>query len=137
MTAATKDRDTREVIGRLRNFAVLANAIGFAGTMQAVTAAGYLTPGATSATLKCVGVLHQPYNNTGGANGAIGADVVVGIFGPFANSAAGDAIAVDDVGLDCYMVDDQTVALTNGGATRSRAGKIWHVDAEGVWVDFR
>ncbi len=136
MVAATKDRDTQEVPGRARSFPVLANAIGFAGTMQAVNASGFLTPGATSTTLKCVGVLHQPYNNTGGANGAISADVVRGIFGPFANSSAGDAIAQADVGADCFMVDDQTVAKTNGSSTRSVAGKVHYVDALGVWVRF-
>ena len=41
------------------------------------------------------------------------------------------------MGSDCYIVDDQTVAKTNGGATRCVAGKVWDVDAEGVWVEFR
>ena len=51
----------------------------------------------------------------------------------FANLAA-DAIAQADVGTDCYIVDDQTVAKTNGGNTRSRAGKVIDIDADGVWV---
>lgn len=56
-----------------------------------------------------------------------------GVF-KFANSAAGDLIAQANVGADCYIADDQTVALTNGTNTRSRAGKIVAVDADGVWV---
>ena len=55
----------------------------------------------------------------------------------FANSASADAIALADVGADCYIVDDQTVALTNGSSTRSVAGKIHDVDSSGVWVDMR
>jgi hypothetical protein len=39
------------------------------------------------------------------------------------------------IGNDCYIVDDQTVAKTNGTATRSIAGKIRAVDAQGVWVE--
>ena len=38
------------------------------------------------------------------------------------------------MGSDCYIVDDQTVAKTNGTNTRSVAGKIIAVDADGVWV---
>ena len=55
----------------------------------------------------------------------------------FANSAAADAITLADIGADCYIVDDQTVAKTSATNTRSVAGKVFDVDAEGVWVDFR
>ena len=59
-----------------------------------------------------------------------------GIF-KYGNSASGDLIAADDIGKDCYLVDDQTVALTNGTNTRSRAGKIHSVDTDGgVYVAF-
>ena len=34
----------------------------------------------------------------------------------------------------CYVVDDETVAKTNGTNTRSRAGVVVDVDAQGVWV---
>ena len=54
----------------------------------------------------------------------------------FGNSASGDLIAIADIGNDCYIVDDQTVAKTNGTNTRSVAGKVHDVDAEGVWVTF-
>ena len=33
------------------------------------------------------------------------------------------------------MVDDQTVAKTDGTGTRSAAGVVVNVDALGVWVD--
>ena len=57
-----------------------------------------------------------------------------GVF-QFQNSSAGDLIALANLGADCYIVDDQTVALTNGTNTRSVAGKIRDVDAGGVWVE--
>jgi hypothetical protein len=53
------------------------------------------------------------------------------------NSAAADLIAKADIGASCYVVDDQTVAKTNGGGARPRAGKVFDVDEYGVWVDFR
>lgn len=54
----------------------------------------------------------------------------------FANSTAADAITSADIGTACYIVDDQTVAKTNGANTRSPAGAVEDVDAEGVWVRF-
>ena len=75
----------------------------------------------------------QVYDNTGGANGQVTAYYRQGVFN-FANSGAADLIAVTNIGQDCYIVDDQTVALTDGVGTRSRAGRIINVDSQGVWV---
>lgn len=134
MTAATKDRDTQELGGRRRAAPIAANVKCYAGTLACIDASGNMTKGATATTLKCVGVFKQPYDNTGGAAGAFTAEAEQGVFGPFANSASTDAIALKDVQSACYIVDDQTVALTNGSNTRSVAGTIYHVDASGVWV---
>ena len=60
---------------------------------------------------------------------------VSGVF-RYANSAAGDLIATADIGTVCYIVDDQTVAKTSATATRSPAGIVEDVDANGVWVRF-
>lgn len=136
MTAATTDRDLQEVAGRARAFPLEAATKIFAGTMCAVNAAGRLTKGATSTTLKCVGVAPQAYDNSGGVAGAITGEPQRGVYGPFANSASADAIAAADVESTCYMVDDQTVAKTNGTNTRSAAGIVHQVDAAGVWVRF-
>ncbi len=136
MTAATKDRDTQEVPGRFRAFPIAAAVKCHAGTIACVDASGNMTKGATATTLKAVGVFQQPYDNTGGAAAAFMAEAAIGIFGPFANSASGDLIANSDVGADCFIVDDQTVAKTNGSSTRSVAGKVHMVDAAGVWVRF-
>lgn len=136
MTAATKDRDTQEMAGRDRPFPMAAGAKVFAGTIAALDAAGNVNKGITATTLKCVGVFQRPYDNTGGAAGAITAEARLGVFGPFANSSAGDLIADTDIGTTCYIVDDQTVAKTNGTATRSAAGTVYKVDTSGVWVRF-
>jgi hypothetical protein len=68
-----------------------------------------------------------------GASNTTTVEAESGIF-RWENSSAGDAIAADDIGKPCYMVDDQTVALTDGTGTRSKAGTIYDVDASGVWV---
>lgn len=136
MAALTQDRSTLRRDGGLIEPPVAAATRIYVGALVAITAAGLAVPGATSATLKCVGSALSPADNTLGAAGAIRVKVDKRP-ARFANSAAADAIGLADVGSDCYMVDDQTVAKTNGGNTRSRAGKVFDVDADGVWVDFR
>jgi hypothetical protein len=97
--------------------------------------AGVAAPGRTAVGLIAAGkATDKTYDNTGGALGAIIVKVERGTF-RWANSSAGDLITQADVGADCFIVDDQTVAKTNGGATRSRAGKILAVEAAGVWVE--
>lgn len=138
MVAATKDRDTQEMApARRRAFPMAAGAKVFAGTIAVIDASGNVNKGITSAAVRAVGCFRGAYDNTGGAAGAAVAETERGVFGPFANSSAGDLIAAADVGNDCFIVDDQTVAKTNGSNTRSIAGKVFQVDASGVWVEFR
>lgn len=96
---------------------------------------GYLAPATTALNLISVGVADprdgQTVDNTSGADGALYCDVEAGIFN-FNNSAAGDAITQGDIGKDCYWVDDQTVAKTDGTGTRSRAGKIHDLNSDGT-----
>lgn len=131
--ALSKDRNTPRADGDIREFSVLADAVIFAGALVAITAAGFATPGAVATTLKAVGRAEENVDNTGGANGDVTVRVRKGVF-RFNNSAAGDAITAADVGANCYIVDDETVAKTNGANTRSVAGVIDQVDADGVWV---
>lgn len=136
MTAATTDRNTNSRAGKLRAFPVAAATLIYAGVMVALNAAGLLVMGATSTTLKCVGIATRRADNSAGAASAISCETERGVFGPFANSSAGDLIALADVGSDCYMVDNQTVAKTSGSSTRSVAGQVHDVTADGVYVNF-
>lgn len=137
MTALAADRATPRRAGTNKSLPVAANAVIFQGAIVAVstTAPGYATKGATSTTLRGVGVARNRADNTGGADGAKSVEVETGTWA-FANSAAADLITRADIGAACYMVDDQTVAKTNGGGTRSVAGIVSDVDAYGVWVTF-
>lgn len=111
----------------------------FEGGIVCLSATGYATPGATATTLVADGIALETVDNSAGAAGDAKVRVKKGVF-RFGNSASTDAITRAEIGDDCYIVDDQTVAKTNGdtgsGATRSKAGKIMDVDAVGVWVRF-
>ncbi|MBE7419836.1 MAG: DUF2190 family protein [Ideonella sp.] len=134
MTALAADRATPSRDGREMSFPVAAATKIYAGALVALNASGVLVPGAVSTTLKCVGVAQEQADNTAGGAGAIAARVRRGVW-RMGNSSSADLIALSDVGADCYIVDDQTVAKTNGTNTRSVAGKIRDVDASGVWVE--
>ena len=47
----------------------------------------------------------------------------------------GYSVVQADLGKTCYIVDDETVAKTDGTATRSAAGKVVGLDSDGVWVE--
>lgn len=132
MTALTAGRNTKERLGDTEYYPVKGGVICQQGGL-AVLSGGYVAPGTTGVGLIAVGRFEDRNDNSAGASGAVLARVKRGKF-KFANSAAGDLIAQSSVGSDCYIVDDATVALTSGGSTRSRAGKICGIDASGVWV---
>lgn len=134
MAALAQDRSTPQRTGDIESHPVKAATTIFAGSLVCLDAAGWLVPGAVATTLIARGRAEERVANAG-ANGALSAKVRRGIF-RFANSAAGDAITRAEIGDPCYVVDDQTVAKTNGGNTRSVAGTIRDVDAQGVWVEF-
>lgn len=132
MTALTRNRNTpARSLGR-RGYPVGANVVCYAGAI-AVLEGGYAVPGKTDTDLHVVGRFAAHYDNTGGDAGAFTVEVEAGVF-RYENSAAADAITLAEVGQVCYLVDDQTVAKTNGAGTRSPAGIIDDVDDTGVWV---
>lgn len=104
----------------------------FQGSLVVLNA-GYAAPGTAALNLVAAGVAQTTVDNTAGANGDLNVDVESGVY-PFANSSAGDLIGATEVGLDVYIVDDQTVAKTNGTNTRSRAGKCIRIENGLVYV---
>ncbi len=133
--ALTSDRNTVRRAGDQFEFAVKAATKIFAGSIVVIGADSLAAPGATAATLKAVGMAEEQADNSAGLAGDIRVKVRRGTF-KFANSASADLITLADVGSDCYIVDDQTVAKTDGTDTRSVAGKVRDVDSGGVWVEF-
>lgn len=134
MAALTDNRNTPERIGDVLKEPVT-NQLVYSGSMVARNATGHIAKGATSTTLIGVGRAEERVDNSGGSAGAVSITYRKGVF-RFDNSASGDLITIADIGKVCWMVDDQTVARTSATNTRSRAGVVRNVDAQGVWVEF-
>jgi len=133
MAALTKSRNTRVRTGARFSDPLAAAAVVFAGGMVMLDAAGNAVPGKTAVGLIARGVAQYSVDNSAGAAGDLTVESEPGVY-QFDNSAAADLITRAEIGDIAYVVDDQTVAKTNGGATRSAAGTIEDVDADGVWV---
>lgn len=131
MTALTADRNTPERSGNSIAMAPAAGVTVYRGALVVMDNTGALRPGRASTTDKALGRAENS-NLDEGYDGQITARR--GTF-RFANSTAGDLIAATDYGATVYVVDDQTVAKTNGGSTRIAAGICRGVDALGVWVE--
>lgn len=132
MTALTKDRNTPERLSFDYVYPVAADARIWLGAIVVLNA-GFAEPGSTATGLVAVGRAEQRVDNTGGANGDLTVKVRPGEF-RYVNDGA-DAIDLTDVGALCYITDDQTVSATDGTGTKSAAGVVRDVDAQGVWVD--
>lgn len=133
MTALTQDRNTQTKDGVLVGLAVGAGVKIFGGALVGVNAAGFAVPASADATLVTVGRSDQHVDNTGGADGAATVNVVRGKLIKLANSSA-DPVTQASVGRTCYVVDDQTVAAGHATNTRPAAGKVFGIEADGVWV---
>lgn len=128
------DRNTQMKDGELVPVPVAASVKIFAGALVAANATGFATPGAVATTLTYLGRAEEQADNSAGAAGAISVLVRRKKAFKFKNHAA-DLVVQADLGKVCYIVDDETVAKTNGAATRSAAGTVIAVDADGVWVE--
>ncbi len=77
----------------------------------------------------------QVYNNAAGAASAFNVRTERGCFAMFSGTA-GDLLSQTTVGKLVYVIDDQTVGATTGGATRSIAGVHRQYDADGTcWIE--
>lgn len=135
MTAITEARDTPRRDGVDFSYPAGAAKTILQGTLVVLDGTTGNAEMATTATGKvCVGVATQTVDNSAGGAGALNVPVRRGVF-RFANSGSTDEIKHVDINATCYLVDNQTVAKTNGSTTRSVAGIVRDVDASGVWVE--
>jgi hypothetical protein len=104
----------------------------FSGALVGIDSSGNAMPAGLLAggTVRVLGVADAEVDNTSGAAAAKSVPVRRGAFS-FKNSSAGDAITKADVGAPVYVVDDQTVAKTNGTSTRALAGICIGLDDNG------
>lgn len=129
----TTDRNTPMKDAELVPLPMAAEKI-FAGALVAADASGFVTKGATATTLTYLGRAEESKDNSAGAAGAQTITVRRGKAFKWKNSGA-DAVTQASVGKVCYIVDDETVAATNGTNTRSAAGVVVGLDSDGVWVE--
>lgn len=135
MSALSAARNTKE-ISPLASFTgpVAADVKCYGGGIAVRDSSGNLKPAETATGLVVMGRFEDTADNTDGLAAAITASYKPGIY-RWANSSSADEITKAEIGDNCYVVDDQTVAKTSGGATRSVMGKIVDVDDVGVWVE--
>ena len=119
--ALSADRNTPMREGDIRSGGVAASVAIFAGALLMRNAAGYLTKGATATGSVGVGRAEESVTG-GGSAGDVSCRFRPGVF-RFKNSASSDAITVAQIGDVCFVVDDETVAKTDGTGTRSPAGR--------------
>lgn len=135
MAPLTKDRNTPQSMGTRRSAMVAAAATLFGGSLICRNAAGFAVSGATAVGLVGIGVAQSRADNAQGADGDMAVPYEAGVWS-FASAGGADEITAADVGKLCFVVDDQTVAKTDGTGTRSPAGFIDKVDDTGVGVRF-
>lgn len=134
MAALTTERDTPTRPGGFLEAHVGADVKILAGALVMRGASGLAVPGATAVGGRGLGRAEETVDNLGGAADAKRCLVRRGVF-RFDNHGA-DPVQGASVGEVCFIVDDHTVAATNGTNTRSPAGIVRDVDAQGVWVEF-
>ncbi len=139
MVALTQDRNTprRELTTHVDP--VAAGVVIYQGALVCLDAAGNAVPGQTATGLKARGRAEERADNSAGNAGDKTVRTTTGVF--LMHNDGADPVDRTHIGGDAWIVDDQTVAATDGdtgtGATRSKAGRIVDVDSAGVWVEIR
>lgn len=132
--ALTEDANTPARDAKYFSYKVAAAKKIYLGSLVMLGATGFAEPGATATGKKAAGRANAQIDNSAGADGDLRVPVEEGTF-RFKNSAGGDEITIAEIGQSCFIVDDETVAKTSAGGTRSVGGYIRDVDDEGVWVE--
>ncbi|WP_041523601.1 hypothetical protein [Gilvimarinus agarilyticus] len=131
--ALAQDRMTKRRAGDRFNDPVAEATTIYTGALVVLDASGNAAPGSPATGLKARGLCTERADNSNGAAGDISVETEAGVF-LFANSAGVDEIDRTHIKGTAYIVDDETVAATDGSSSRSAAGVIEDVDDAGVWV---
>lgn len=132
MSVLTRDRNTPFMNAEVIGVPAAAGAKIYAGAIVVANATGFAAPGSTATTLTYLGRAEESVDNTNGANGAVTALVRRLNAFQWANDGS---VTQAHLGKTAYIVDDQTVAATDGTGTRSAAGRIVGVESDGIWIE--
>lgn len=125
--ALSTERGSKKLVGpeRIRSLPVAASTTIYKGGIV-VLHDGYAEPGAVAADFICVGTAVETVDNSSGSNGDLRVRVSDAPHG-FDTAGGADTLDEQDIGATCYIVDDETVALTDDTGARSAAGEIYDV----------
>lgn len=104
------------------------------GVLSTGASAGLMIAAIEDADFVCLGVADYEVDAQLVADGALYGHVVPGRWGGISSATAGDAITLAQMGQVVYAKDDNTVAKTDGGATRGAAGKLVGFDDRGKLI---
>lgn len=130
----TQDRNTHQREGDLVVIALASGSQIFGGSLVALNASGHAVAGSTATGLTYVGRAEESVDNSAGADGGLSITVRRKTAFKWKNAAA-DLVSQANLLKPCYIVDDETVAATDGTGTRSVAGTVIGIDSDGVWVE--
>lgn len=128
----TQDRNTPMKATEVLVVPVAAGVRIFGGALVMANAAGLALSGSTAVGQTYLGRAEEYVDNRDGAAGAVSVEVRRGKAFKWANDGT---VTQAHLFKTAYIVNDETVAATDGGATRSAAGRIVGIDADGVWVE--
>lgn len=126
--ALNQDSRRDEVAGVDRELPVKAGVTCYQGGL-AVMDGAVVKPGVAAAGLRTVGIFTR-YAKNAGADGSVSVSTRRGTF-KFKNHGV-NAVTAAHIGSDCYVEDDETVGSLV--TAKSVAGKVFQVEADGVWV---
>jgi hypothetical protein len=134
--ALIRDRQATPIDSSFRTFPVAAETVIYTGSLVSLDSDGGARPAREEVTDVVVGTAIERVDNAQGAAGAksvmVSRDTAY-----FNNSADADEVELINVESPVFAVDGETVALTDGSATRPRAGVVHFVDPVlGVAVRF-
>jgi len=119
-------------LGRQYVHPLAAGVKAYSGGIAVLDDSGNCKPAITATGLTACGVFQETVDNLLDGAGAKYVRVEKGVFGFLTDGT----INRTHIGKTIYLVDDQTVAATDGAGTRSAAGVLDDFDGNIAWTKF-
>jgi len=132
MAALTTDLSTPRRLGLQYVHPLAAAVKAWSGGIAVLDEQGNVRPAITATGLTACGVFQETKDNLLGAAGAKSIRVEKGVFGFLTDATLNRTL----IGKTVYLIDDQTVAATDGGGMRSPAGVLDDFDGTTAWIRF-